>query len=61
MVLNDFQRGKLPYYIKPPGSENEEHPEEESIVQENQKKTKQENKKFDKEDEENQIETEISK
>ena len=25
MVLNDFQRGKLPYYMKPPGcDENEE-------------------------------------
>ena len=21
MVLNDFQRGKLPYYVKPPGCE----------------------------------------
>ena len=23
MVLNDFQRGKLPYYVKPPGIEKE--------------------------------------
>ena len=23
MVLNDFQRGKLPYYVKPPGCDNE--------------------------------------
>ena len=56
MVLNDFQRGKLPYYIKPPGSENEEHPEEESIVQENQILTKKENKKIDKEDAKNDTE-----
>ena len=21
MVLNDFQRGKIPYFVKPPGSE----------------------------------------
>jgi hypothetical protein len=51
MVLNDFQRGKLPYYIKPPGSENEDHPEEESIVgiEENQKQSKKENKKIEKE------------
>ena len=50
MVLNDFQRGKLPYYIKPPGSENEHHPEMEevsTIVEENQQKTKKENKKLD--------------
>ena len=24
MVLNDFQRGKLPYYMKPPGCEEDE-------------------------------------
>ena len=24
MVLNDFQRGKLPYYMKPPGCEENE-------------------------------------
>jgi hypothetical protein len=29
MVLNDFQRGKLPYFVKPPGCENEENKEEE--------------------------------
>jgi hypothetical protein len=29
MVLNDFQRGKLPYFLKPPGCENEENKEEE--------------------------------
>jgi nuclear GTP-binding protein len=28
MVLNDFQRGKLPYFVKPPGSENEEGSDE---------------------------------
>ena len=24
MVLNDFQRGKLPYYVRPPGCEKDE-------------------------------------
>lgn len=24
MILNDFQRGKIPYFVRPPGSENEE-------------------------------------
>ena len=29
MVLNDFQRGKLPYYVKPPGSKEDEEEEKE--------------------------------
>ena len=29
MVLNDFQRGKLPYYVKPPGCEEKEAQEKE--------------------------------
>lgn len=57
MVLNDFQRGKLPYYMKPPGYENEEHPEEESIAKENENQTKKENKKIDKENAKNDNET----
>ena len=61
MVLNDFQRGKLPYFVKPPGSENEVHLEEESIVQENQKKTKEENKKLDKYDKKDEADISISK
>lgn len=34
MVLNDFQRGKLPYFVKPPGCENEERPEDNEILTE---------------------------
>lgn len=44
MLLNDFQRGKLPHYVKPPGwTENdEEKAEKEQLQMEAEKKTENE-------------------
>lgn len=35
MILNDFQRGEIPYFVRPPGYENEEGGKEESQLTEN--------------------------
>jgi nuclear GTP-binding protein len=65
MVLNDFQRGKLPYYIKPPGCENEVHPENEESIVKTEKLNKNKEKEVevvvvDKEVVENKDEVKIS-
>lgn len=38
MLINDFTRGKLPYYSKPPGYENVENFSEEIILNEEKPK-----------------------
>ncbi|XP_061181747.1 nucleolar GTP-binding protein 2-like [Saccostrea echinata] len=40
MVLNDWQRGKIPYFVKPPGCENDEPGSSEDQNTENQTKEK---------------------
>jgi nuclear GTP-binding protein len=67
MVLNDFQRGKLPYYVKPPGcteSENQEGKKEEEVKEdkaENKEEGEEKEIKDDKEEKKEEVKEEPRK
>ena len=54
MVLNDFQRGKLPYFVKPPGCTDEPN-EEEVKIEDLTNRDKLEKEEKDKQEEVNKI------
>jgi nuclear GTP-binding protein len=62
MVLNDFQRGKLPYYVKPPGYENaegsDELPSAKDLSEPTQDKTETENENENEDEKKEEIQVE---
>lgn len=54
MVLNDWQRGKLPYFVAPPQREDKEKEEEEEKGEDEDKEEEEEEEKMEEEEDEDE-------